>query len=115
MAAHEPCPDDCADDRRDEDGDADRASVGLDRLAEPVAAHAEDRRPDDSARGVEEEEPLPVEVVDAGEESLGELVVASGDGPEMFELVEETLNEIAFAVEGEVAGAWGFFGWIWMG
>ena len=32
----------------------------------------------------------------------------------MFELVEETLNEIAFAVEGEVARARGFsvgFGW----
>ena len=32
----------------------------------------------------------------------------------MFEFIEETLNEIAFAVEGEVARAWGFsvgFGW----
>ena len=32
----------------------------------------------------------------------------------MFELVEETLNEIAFAVEGEIARARGFsvgFGW----
>ena len=29
-----------------------------------------------------------------GEENLGELVVTRGDGPEMFELVEETLNEI---------------------
>ena len=52
--------------------------------------------------------------MNAGEENLGELVVARGDGPEMFELVEETLNEIAFAVEGEVARARGFsvgFGW----
>ena len=49
-----------------------------------------------------------------GEENLGELVVTRGDGPEMFELVEETLNEIAFAVEGEIARAGGFsvgFGW----
>jgi len=52
--------------------------------------------------------------VNPGEENLGELVVTRGDGPEMFELVEETLNEIAFAVEGEVARARGFsigFGW----
>ena len=49
-----------------------------------------------------------------GEESLGELVVTRGDGPEMFELIEEPLNEIAFAVEREVARARGFsvgFGW----
>jgi hypothetical protein len=32
--------------------------------------------------------------LDAGEESLGELVVTRGDGPEMFELVEETLDEM---------------------
>jgi len=52
--------------------------------------------------------------VNPGEKNLGELVVTRGDGPEMFELVEETLNEIAFAVEGEVARARGFsvgFGW----
>ena len=52
--------------------------------------------------------------VDGGEENLGELVVTRGDGSEMLELVEETLNEIAFAVEGEVARARGFsvgFGW----
>ena len=52
--------------------------------------------------------------MNAGEENLGELVVTRGDGPEMLELVEETLNEIAFAVEGEVARARGFsvgFGW----
>ena len=52
--------------------------------------------------------------MNAGEENLGELVVTRGDGPEMFELVEETLNEIAFAVEGEIAPARGFsigFGW----
>ena len=52
--------------------------------------------------------------MDAGEENLGELVVTRGDSPEMLELVEETLNEIAFAVEGEVARARGFsvgFGW----
>ena len=52
--------------------------------------------------------------MNSGEENLGEFVVARGDGPEMFELVEEPLNEIAFAVEGEIARARGFavgFGW----
>ena len=43
--------------------------------------------------------------LNAGKENLGKLVVAGGDGPEMFELVEEALDEIAFAVEGEVARA----------
>ena len=46
--------------------------------------------------------------MNAGEEGLGEFVVTGGDGPEMFELVEETLDEIEFAVEGEVAWARGF-------
>jgi len=46
--------------------------------------------------------------VNAGEESFGELVVTRGDGAEMFELVEETLDEIAFAIEGEVAPTRGF-------
>ncbi len=41
--------------------------------------------------------------MNGGEENIGELVVTRGDGAEMLELVEETLNEIAFAVEGEVA------------
>ena len=52
--------------------------------------------------------------LNAGEENLGELVVARGDGSEMLEHVEETLNEIAFAIEGEVARARGLsvgFGW----
>ena len=52
--------------------------------------------------------------MNAGEESLGEFVVTSGDGSEMLEHVEKTLNEIAFAVEGEIACARGFsvrFGW----
>ena len=46
--------------------------------------------------------------VNAGEESLGEFVVASGDGPKVLEHVEETLNEIAFTVESEIAPTWGF-------
>jgi hypothetical protein len=46
--------------------------------------------------------------VNAGEEDLCELVVTRGDSPEVLELIEETLNEIAFAVEGEVARARGF-------
>ena len=52
--------------------------------------------------------------VKAGEEGLGELVVAGGDGPEMLEQVEETLDEIAFAIADEIARARDFaveFGW----
>ena len=52
--------------------------------------------------------------MNASEESLGEFVVTSGDGSEMLEHVEKTLDEIAFAVEGEIACARGFsvrFGW----
>ena len=52
--------------------------------------------------------------MNSSEENLGELVVTRGDSPEMLEFVEEALNEIAFAVEGEVARARGFsvgFGW----
>ena len=46
--------------------------------------------------------------MNAGEESLGELVVARGVGPEIFELVEETLNEIASGIDTEIAQARGF-------
>ena len=52
--------------------------------------------------------------MDGGEENLGALVVTRGDGSEMLELVVKTLNEIAFAIEGEVVRARGFsvgFGW----
>ena len=46
--------------------------------------------------------------LNTGEERLGEFVVTRGDGPEMLERVKETLDEIAFAVEGEIARARGF-------
>jgi hypothetical protein len=46
--------------------------------------------------------------LNAGEKHLGEFVIARGDGPEMLERVEETLDEIALAVEGEIARARGF-------
>ena len=46
--------------------------------------------------------------MNAGEESLGEFVVTSGDGPKVLEHVEETLNEIAFTVESEIAPTRGF-------
>ena len=52
--------------------------------------------------------------MNAGEESLGEFIVTRGDGPEILERIAETLNEIAFAVEGEIACARGYsvrFGW----
>ena len=41
--------------------------------------------------------------MDSGEEISGEFVVASGDGAEVFEFVEEALDEVAFAVEREIA------------
>ena len=52
--------------------------------------------------------------MNAREERLGEFVVASGDGPKMLEQVEEALDEIAFAVEDEIARTRGCsvgFGW----
>ncbi len=39
---------------------------------------------------------------DGGEEVSGELVITGGDGTEVFELVEEALDEVALAVEGGV-------------
>jgi len=38
-----------------------------------------------------------------GEEISREFVVAGGDSAEVFECVEESFDEIAFAIEGEVA------------
>src|SRR4249920_4192912 len=43
--------------------------------------------------------------LDPAEEISGELVVACGDGAEMCEFVEEALDEIALAIEREVATA----------
>ena len=52
--------------------------------------------------------------MNSGEEISCEFVVSRGDCPEMFEFVEEALDEIALAVEREVAsprdlaiGLWG--------
>ncbi len=38
----------------------------------------------------------------------GEFVVACGDGSKMLEFIEEALDEVAFAVEREIAKPWGF-------
>jgi len=46
--------------------------------------------------------------LNASEEGLGEFVVTRGDGSEMLERVEKTLDQIAFAVEGEIARTRGF-------
>ena len=43
--------------------------------------------------------------MNSGEEISCEFVVSRGDGPEMFEFVEEALDEIAFAIKREVARA----------
>ena len=60
------------------------------------------------------EEDCSTSELNAGEEDFGELVVTRRDGPEMLEQVEEALDEIAFAVEDEVARAGDFsvgLGW----
>jgi len=41
--------------------------------------------------------------LNSGEEISGEFIVARGDGAKVLELVEEALDEVAFAVEREVA------------
>lgn len=40
--------------------------------------------------------------MNCGEESVGEFVIAGGDGAESLKLAEEALNEVAFTIEGEV-------------
>ena len=54
--------------RGDQRGDADRARVMLEGVAEGVAARAEDRRPDEAAERVEQQEARPGEMIDPGEE-----------------------------------------------
>ena len=44
--------------------------------------------------------------LDASEEISREFVVARGDGAKVFEFIEEALDEIALAIECEVAGPW---------
>ena len=39
---------------------------------------------------------------DGGEEVCGELVIAGGDSSEVFEFVEEALDEVALAVKMEI-------------
>ena len=46
--------------------------------------------------------------LNSGEEVSCEFVVSCGDCPEMFEFVEEALDEVALGVEREVARAWDF-------
>ena len=41
--------------------------------------------------------------MNGGQEIAREFVIARGDGPEMLELIEKSLDEISLAVEGEVA------------
>jgi hypothetical protein len=45
--------------------------------------------------------------LNSGKEISGKFVVARGDGAKVLEFVEEVLDEIALAVEREVAGARG--------
>ena len=51
--------------------------------------------------------------LDAGEEISGEFVVARGDGPKVLEFVEEALDEIAFAIEREIASSRGLAVGLW--
>ena len=41
--------------------------------------------------------------LNSGQEYFGELVVACRDGSKMLEFIEEALDEVAFAVEREIA------------
>jgi len=43
--------------------------------------------------------------LNSGEEISGEFVVPRGDGTKVLEFVEEALDEVAFAVEREIASA----------
>ena len=52
--------------RGDQRGDPDRARVVLEGVAESIAACAEDRRPDEAAERIEQQEARPGEMVDAG-------------------------------------------------
>ena len=52
--------------------------------------------------------------LDGSEECAGEFVIACGDCSEAFEFTEEALDEIAFAIEGEIRFAFDEaigFGW----
>jgi hypothetical protein len=49
--------------------------------------------------------------LNSGKKISGEFVLARGDGSKVFDLVEETLDEVAFAVERRIHGV--LFGWPW--
>ena len=44
--------------------------------------------------------------MDASQKVSGELIVACRDSSKVLEFIEEALDEVAFAVEGEIAGQW---------
>lgn len=44
--------------------------------------------------------------LNGAEEGTGELVVSGRDSPELFEIVEETFDQIAFAVKYEISLPW---------
>jgi len=43
--------------------------------------------------------------LNSGEKISGQLVVARGDGSKVLEFIEEALDEVAFAVEREIANS----------
>ena len=43
--------------------------------------------------------------LNCGEKSSGEFVVACGDAPEVFEVIDEALDEVTLAVEHEIVFA----------
>jgi hypothetical protein len=51
--------------------------------------------------------------LNSGEEISSEFVVAGGDGTKVLELVEEALDEVAFAIEREIALTLGFSVGLW--
>ena len=68
VRADEAGGEDRADHGDDQGGDPDGPCVMLKGAAEQVAARAKDRGPDNSARGIVEEELFPIVAIDAGEE-----------------------------------------------
>jgi hypothetical protein len=51
--------------------------------------------------------------LNSGEEISGEFVVACGDGAKVLEFIEEALDEVAFAVEREIASTLDFAIGLW--
>ena len=93
VVGDEPAGEHSADQRGDQRRDPDRARVVLESVAEGVAARAEDRRPDEAAERVEQQEARPGEMVDPGEEG-GEGAQHGDEAAEEDDLAAVPLEQI---------------------